>query len=296
MDYYGHTRASSQRGSALCSLIAGGLVLYSGSYRIVFLASVIPYILELFLMISYPRILDGTVKREDTGSPFKDAFFQIKTTLKSFLDLFRNPQFLRIILSSTSFDSVFKTVKDYIQPILKNYALALPILLYFSTNRRVAILTGLIYFYLYLLTYNSSASAGKVHDRIQSLPGAINSTFVLGSLFILATAILLYLSLPLPSILLFILVYMLQNLRRPLTVGYISELISSRVMASGLSGESQVKTILVALLAPLMGFLADDLGIGAALAFMGLLLLVLFPILRVSKSAQIKRGWMTIQI
>jgi hypothetical protein len=52
-------------------------------------------------------------------------------------------------------------------------------------------------------------------------------------------------------------------------------------MASGLSGESQVKTILVALLAPLVGFLADTIGIGAALGSTGLLLLIAFPILRV---------------
>jgi len=71
------------------------------------------------------------------------------------------------------------------------------------------------------------------------------------------------------------------NLRRPLTVGYVSEQISERVMASGLSGESQVKTILVALLAPLVGFLADTVGIGAALGSMGLLLLIVFPIVRI---------------
>ncbi|MCD5408230.1 hypothetical protein LR090_03200 [Candidatus Bipolaricaulota bacterium] len=36
VDYYGHTRAGSQLGSAFGALIAAGLVLYSGSYRMRF--------------------------------------------------------------------------------------------------------------------------------------------------------------------------------------------------------------------------------------------------------------------
>ncbi len=286
VDYYGHTRACSQRGSALSSLIAAGLVLYSGSYRIVFLASVIPYILALLLMISYPRSLDGTVRQENTGNPFKDALQQIKSTLKDFIDIFKNPRFLKILFNSSSFDSVFKTVKDYIQPILKNYALAFPILLYITSNRRVAILTGIIYFLLYFLTSLASSSAGRLLNRIHSLPKVINCTFLLGGIFILITGSLQILSLPLVSILFFILVYMLQNLRRPLTVGYLSEQISNRVMASGLSGESQVKTILVALLSPLMGFLADILGVGTALAIMGLLLLSFLPALKIKQQSE----------
>jgi len=73
------------------------------------------------------------------------------------------------------------------------------------------------------------------------------------------------------------------------TVGFISEQISEQVMASGLSGESQVKTILVALLAPVVGYLADTVGIGAALGSAGLLLLIVFPILRVGTAPRSER-------
>ncbi|MCK4798566.1 MAG: MFS transporter, partial [Spirochaetes bacterium] len=61
VDYYGHTRAASQLGAALSSIIAAVLVFYSGSYKIIFLASTIPYILDLLLMISYPKELDGEI-------------------------------------------------------------------------------------------------------------------------------------------------------------------------------------------------------------------------------------------
>jgi hypothetical protein len=97
----------------------------------------------------------------------------------------------------------------------------------------------------------------------------------------LATGSFLYASSKIPAVALFILLYVLMNLRRPLTVGYVSEQISEQVMASGLSGESQVKTTLVALLAPLVGFMADTVGIAVALGSTGFLLLIVFPLLRV---------------
>ena len=45
--YYGLTRSASQFGSAINALIAAGLVFYTGSYRVMFLASTVPYLLDL---------------------------------------------------------------------------------------------------------------------------------------------------------------------------------------------------------------------------------------------------------
>jgi hypothetical protein len=53
------------------------------------------------------------------------------------------------------------------------------------------------------------------------------------------------------------------------------------VMAAGLSAESQLTTLGAALLAPLLGALADWLGVGAGLACLGGGMLVLALILRV---------------
>jgi hypothetical protein len=61
----------------------------------------------------------------------------------------------------------------------------------------------------------------------------------------------------------------LHNVRRPMTVAFVSDQISSRVMAAGLSAESQFTTLGAALLAPAVGALADWLGVGAALACLG---------------------------
>jgi MFS family permease len=287
--YYGHTRACAERGAALSSLIAAALVLYSGSYRIIFLASVVPYLAGLVLMISYPPELDGLDRERKSTHVLKDSANQILVTTKAFITIFRNPGFLRTLFNSASFDAVFKTVKDYIQPILQSLALALPVAVTLAADRRVAILTGVIYFLLYLLAAFASSRAGSIEKKTRSLARSVNTTFLIGSLLILSTGGALLASSRLATVLLFVLLYGLMNLRRPLTVGYVSGQISEQVMASGLSGESQVKTILVALLAPLVGYLADTVGIGVALGCAGLLLLVVFPILRVRTITDVEK-------
>ena len=56
--YYGHTRSWSQKGSAISSLIAGLIVFYTGSYQIIFLFSIFPYLLNFLLVLSYPGDLN----------------------------------------------------------------------------------------------------------------------------------------------------------------------------------------------------------------------------------------------
>ena len=65
--YYGHTRSWAQIGSAISSLIAAYIVFYSGSYSHIFLYATIPYVVDLFLIITYPKELDGT-KRHLQGA------------------------------------------------------------------------------------------------------------------------------------------------------------------------------------------------------------------------------------
>jgi hypothetical protein len=59
-------------------------------------------------------------------------------------------------------------------------------------------------------------------------------------------------------------------------------------MAAGLSAESQFTTLGAALLAPLMGALADWLGVGNALACLGVGMLALALLFRVQAAEQTK--------
>ncbi|HHE37882.1 MAG TPA: MFS transporter [Candidatus Cloacimonetes bacterium] len=279
VEYYGFTRSWSQKGSAISSLIAGAIVFYSGQYKFVFLASIVPYLLELVLMISYPTELNGEIKKVQKHNFLADVFQNSKETSANFLKIFHNPALRKSLLNSALYDSLFKSVKDYIQPVMQFYALSLPIFL-FIKDKRDTILIAIIYFVLYLLTSTASKNSGKFMRKFQSLAKAINVSFIIGVFFVILAGLFYLLDLKLISVIFFILLFVSQNLRRPMNVGYISETIPSKVMASGLSAESQLKTLIIAILAPLMGFLSDNFGIGFGLIFLSVLTLFMYPLIR----------------
>jgi MFS family permease len=289
VEYYGHTRAASQLGSALAALIAAGLVFHTGSYRIVFLASIIPYIIELFLMASYPEELDGALIPVEGGWRKKLAG-RVGVTMRDFLTTLRRPRLLRGLSSSASFDAVFKASKDYLQPILQTQALALPMLLSVRADQRVAIVVGALYFIIYLGTSAASANAHWVKERARSLSHAVNLTYLLGVSLLIAAGIATWFRIYSLAIVAFLGFYLLQNVRRPIMVGYLTDLIPHRTMATGLSVESQLRTLITAVLAPLVGLLADRIGVGGALAILAVAAASLLPVLRVqSKEARISQ-------
>ncbi len=276
--YYGKTRAASQLGSALASLIAAGLVLWTGSYRIIFLASTVPYVLNLLLLASYPRALDGEhVALPGMGWRLIGDRFAL--TMRGLWALLRDPFTVRGLLSSASFDALFKSTKDYLQPIVQAQALAIPFLLSMRGEQRTAILVGCVYVLIYLATSFASSSAGAVQARLRSLSFGINLTLVIGIGLLIGAGAAAWLNLDGLSIAGFLGAYVLQNLRRPLIVGYLADRFEHCSMASGLSVEVQLRTIIMAGMAPLLGWLADQLGVGAALVYVSLGVLLITPLL-----------------
>ena len=106
--YYGLTRSASQLGSALNSLIAAGLVFYTGSYRIMFLASTVPYALDLINLATYPKELDGEITRVKG----KEIWSRFDSTLKGFFKTMKDGNAQKVMLNSASFSAVFKSTKD----------------------------------------------------------------------------------------------------------------------------------------------------------------------------------------
>ena len=288
--YYGRTRSFSQLGSALNALIAAALVFYTGSYRIMFLAAIIPYTLDLFNMLSYPKALDGDLQR----IPFSDIWNQTKKTLRDFSGIFANRLALRSILNSSLFGALFKSTKDYLQPILETFALSLVVFKLFppftggiqgglSDMQRSAVLIGLVYFVIYLFTSYASRSAAGFSERFPSLGRAINLSFLFGAGMLFIAGFATSANWAILSIIVFLVFYALRSLRRPMNVAYISDQIDSRIMASGLSVEAQFSTILTAIFAPMLGFLADQVGVGFALAVLSAGVLGLYYLVKVEE-------------
>ncbi|MBO8167011.1 MAG: MFS transporter [Kosmotoga sp.] len=265
IEYYGATRSFSQLGSAINSLIAAALVFYSGTYKMVFLVAVIPYILNLLNLATYPKTLDGDIKKTSK-----------KESMKAFFQIFRSRYSLKGLFNSAFFDSFYKTVKEYLQPILESTALALPFFTFLSAQKRTSIVVGVVYFVLYLLTSYASKSSWKIAKLFGGKERALNITYVFGAFAIILAGVFNSGMLRIVSVLLFIALFVIENARRPMNIAYLSDTIAHTTMASGLSAESQLKTLIGAVLAPILGFLADKFGVGMALAIMGLGMLSLY--------------------
>jgi len=278
--YYGRTRAASQFGSALAALIGAAAVFWVGRYRVVFLASMVPYVLGLLLMMScYPKELDGHL--EGVGRSWRAVGRRVKETVRMSAAALKAQLLVRGLLGSGLFDAVFRSTKDYLQPILQAQALALPVLVSLGEDRRVAVVVGALFFVIHLATSFASSRAGWVQDRVASPSRAVNGMYLFGMGLLAVAGLSAWSGAEAGAIVAYLFLYVAQNLRRPMVVGYISERIDHRLMATGLSVETQVRTVLTAILAPILGLLADRLGVGQAVLILGGAACLAYPFVRV---------------
>ncbi len=284
--YYGHTRSASQFGSAISSILAGVIVFYSGNYSLIFLFTGIPYLLDLTLMITYPKELDGKRVRLE-GKRIRENF---RDVMWEVIYSFRQPALIKTISNISIFSGYYRAVKDYIQPILQVFAAGIALHLGIRGEKATAVLVGLIYFFIYILSAYTSRKSGSFAERFANLCRPLNISLVAGIGLGLVSGILftgeagIMVAL---GILVFVGIYLVENLRRPIGVAYVSEILSKDILATALSTESQVKSIYAALLAPLIGFLADQFGIGISLVIVSSIIILFFPLLLTGKKRNV---------
>lgn len=271
--YYGNTRSWSQMGSAFSSLIAASIVFYSGNYASIFLYSIIPYVLDLILIASYPKVLNGPTV-EFNSKKIRHRFIQIA---KDFVYSFKRKNIIRAIANLSVHSGFHRAIKDYLQPIIQTFALSIPVMIFLSDKQRSAILIGILYFIIYLLTSVASRKAGSLTNKLRSNERALNITMYVGFFMAFLSGIFFHYSFYIISIVLYISIYLTENLRNPIGVAYVSELFHDNVLTTALSTNSQAKSLLAALIAPLLGFLADQYGIGIGLSILALITIMLSP-------------------
>lgn len=270
VSYYGKTRSASRLGSALSALIAALIVFFRGNYNVVFLASLLPYSLDLMLMLTYPEELDGDISRN--GLSFSDMAEQFKS---SFGSIFSTPEMGKVLVNASLFDSLFKIGKDYLQPIIRSQALTLPVLLAIEDGQaRTSLLIGIVYFFIYLNSFVSSRKSSQLMEKVGNLARSLNWLLWIDvGLFLLAGFGVLIDSLIIPVVSFFFF-YTLYNLRKPMVVGFLGTRTKSKERATVLSVHSQLRSVFGIIIAPIFGLLADKFGIFAVLIFGGTTLLI----------------------
>ena len=251
---YGFTRSWSKLGSALSALLAALFVIWSGSFQGVFLFATVPYVLNIFNLLSYPKELDLAPGSQASGRVLGHLSDTFRSTLK-------RPGLRRLMLESMGFEGTFHAVKDYLQPVLMALAILkfsdVPGILADSETRQTALLLGPVYAGLFLLSSLASRQAHRVVGWAGSEAAAARRCVWLGVAGYALMLPLAWFDWLLPVALCFVLIHALQNVWRPILIARFDAHGDEQQGATLLSIESQSRRLATLILAPTVGFLVD---------------------------------------
>ncbi len=300
---YGKTRSSSLRGSAVSSILGIFIIINIPSSGYIFLASIIPYLIDFFLILSYPNSLDcadyeGQDNKRRRVWFSKEAVCKIpeievsaeklkRPTIGEMLrlikkDLLTNRELRKIILGDGMFEAVISSSQDFIQPILEVIIIGTGITLIksISATDNLNIILGVVYAILHI--FGSFASR-----KSYLLKKKKSGTFLLNALFIMLSSTLILLGLSISySILVclfFLAMHLIENFRSPIYIDELDNYMNKNERATMLSISSQMRSLFIVVLAPLAGFLADKFGMQYALFMLAFLMLCLFPWIRLKR-------------
>jgi len=255
---YGYTRSWSKLGSALSSLIAAALVFFTGSFASVFLLSAIPAALNLINLATYPASLDAGVPR---GGGLRQTRLNLLETVR---EVVGKASIRRLVADSVAVEGSYTVVKDYLQVVVQAFAVALPVHLAMNGDQRTAVLGGLAYAVLHLLSSAASRRAHRFEAHCGGTEAAVNRIYQLSAAAMAVLAISLLGGLGWLAVAVFIALGLLQNLWRPIHIGRFDRDGEEQRAATLLSIESQASSLAAALWAPLIGWLIDRLTSHAA--------------------------------
>ncbi|MCD6436123.1 MAG: hypothetical protein J7L15_07015, partial [Clostridiales bacterium] len=120
-------------------------------------------------------------------------------------------------------------------------------------------------------------------NKIPSI-NLMNSSYFIQGVGMLLISMTIYFKWPLISVIIFFVLYVLKDARRPVFVDLSSDHMKRSERATVLSVESQFGSIIIIVIAPLFGYLSDALGLDFAFVSFGILTVLLNLILNLKKS------------
>ncbi len=270
---YGRTRSFSLLGSAFSSIIGIVLILLVSNDSYIFLFSIIPYILDLLLIMSYPKFLDTHDKKQ--GVKLRDMVGEL-------LSSFRLNKKLRLLLVEEGMsEAAFSYVKDLIQPIMELIIVGSGVVFISSLNAEdnLKVLLGIIYAALNLFgSYFSKRAYLFKKNRTN-----IDCLFVIHILMAVYLGLLAVSSTSyLPVCMLYIFAYILHSIRKPIYIDEIDNNIDKSTRATVISASAQLKSLFLMIFAPTLGYIADNFGFSLVMLLLSILFVLTIPMLRFS--------------
>ena len=278
---YGYTRSWSKIGSAVSVVLASICVFVFSNYIYVFFFAIFPYLLNIINMMGYPKVLDGNITK---GITMQEVFIHLKEAV---IVSVKKTDLRRLILESMGFEGFFKASKDYLQPILKAAALPFTAIMFaglqLTEEQNSVMLVGPVFFVLFLL---SAVASRKAHYFVDVSGHEDKTAWILWGITGLVFLLLIptaYFGTHWAMIVIFVFLYIIQNLWRPVLISRFNAHSEETKRATILSIESQAKSFSTMIIAPLLGLAIDltkahEIGAGEfwPVGVMGALIALIF--------------------
>lgn len=265
---YGRTRSFSLIGSSLSAFISILFILKLPGLRWLFLICTIPYILDFILIWSYPDFLD---ERHVAHFSFA-SFFSL--TYEKIRSISKRPVLRRILLSSALFDGIFRTIKDYIQPILimlflSSFSIAGPLDI---DGQTVKIYLGILYGVFYIFSSLASRNVYRLHSAVSSST-LMNHSFALMGIIFLILSFAIHNKMSITVAAFFFILYVMKDGRRPIFMDICGNWMEKQERATVMSLDSQLRSVVTIVTAPFAGWMADTFSIGILFFILGIMIL-----------------------
>jgi hypothetical protein len=176
------------------------------------------------------------------------------------------------------YSAYYKSVKDYFQVLILSFSAGVAFVPVFNSDQQNALLIGVAYTILFLMSSVASKSSSKFQLLFSSDKKALNFSIIFGILIGGIAGGLVLLGFKLLAVLVFFGIYIIENLRKPIGISRVIDYSNEKINATVLSVASQIKGGIAALLSLFIGYIADLHSVGLALILTTLLLLLVFPI------------------
>ncbi len=249
--------------------------------RWIFLICILPYILDFLLILSYPNSLN---EKNESDLSIKKFFVNSFIKLKS---IFSNEVLMKVLISSSLYDGIFKTIKDYIQPILQTTILLMgaSYIANLDSDSQIKVILGITYGIFYIFSSMASRNIYKLNKYLPSSKLMQISFDIMGIL-----SVVLYFAIKFKLIYLvvglYFVLYVLKDGRRPLVVDVCGDYMNKNERATVMSIDSQLKSLFVVILAPLFGFIADKFSIQVLFLIIGISMLVINRLLNLANDSE----------
>ena len=253
-EVYGLTRSFSKIGSAISVVLSCIVVLSTDNYSWTFKVAIIPYFLNIINISFYPESNRKKIKH----IRFMDIFRKLFSSTR---EIIFNLKQQTLLLENLLFEGYYSVSKEYLQPIIK-----LSIISYFVINEAsdksfIAIVVCSLYFFMNLLSAIASKESHNFSKRFISTDAYITTVLIVSFIVYAIASLLIFSDTPHSILFAAISIVVLTvavNLWKPVFLSEFYDSVNEESATTSLSILNQGRSLIVALLSPLLGAIIDS--------------------------------------